>query len=115
MQLNLGSAPGRLAFLAVVVANAWLTVLPARGDITLNNLAVADADSEGDGLSDFQEIHKYGTDPHKKPTAGTGASDGNWEERRQFTYSIRTIVRVLRPVNIATLNDDYQDVRVLRE
>ena len=36
-----------------------------------------DADTDGDGLSDFQEIHKYRTDPKKLSTAGDGVSDGD--------------------------------------
>jgi hypothetical protein len=75
----------------------------------------ADPDSDGDGLSDFQELHKYCTDPHKKSTAGHGISDGDWDERRQFTYSIRSVIRVMPPYNLAALNDDYQDVRVRQE
>jgi hypothetical protein len=74
-----------------------------------------DPDSDGDGLSDFHEIHKYFTNPHKKATAGKDISDGDWNERRQFTYSIRTVLRVLPPYNLAALNDDYQDVRVRKE
>ncbi len=73
----------------------------------------ADPDSDGDGLSDFQEVHKYRTDPNKKDTAGKGVSDGQWQQRREFTYSVRAVIRVMRPYNVKALNDDYQDVRVL--
>src|SRR5262249_26489263 len=75
----------------------------------------ADPDSDGDGLSDFHEVHKYRTDPNKKDTAGKGAPDGGWQQRREFTYSVRALVRVLPPYNLKALNDDYQDVRVLAE
>jgi hypothetical protein len=85
------------------------------GDPRLASLAADDPDSDGDGLSDFQETHKYFSDPAKKSTAGKGVSDGDWDERRQFTYSIRTIVRVMPPYNLNALNDDYQDVRVRKE
>src|SRR5260221_9720717 len=91
-------------FLALVAAPS----LAAGPDVT-------DSDSDGDGLSDFHELHKYFTDPHKKSTAGKGISDGDWDERRQFTYSIRSVIRVMPPYNLAALNDDYQDVRVLKE
>jgi hypothetical protein len=74
-----------------------------------------EADSDGDGLSDFHEIHKYFTDPNKKDTAGKGVPDGDWQQRREFTYSIRAILRVMPPYNLQALNDDYQDVRVLKE
>jgi hypothetical protein len=75
----------------------------------------ADADSDGDGLPDFQEVHKYRTDPHKKDTAGQGTPDGDWQQRREFTYSVRAVVRVMPPYNLKALNDDYQDVRVRKE
>jgi hypothetical protein len=70
-------------------------------------------DSDGDGLSDFQEIHKYGTDPKKLSTAGDGVPDGDWDRRREFAYSVKSVIRVMDPVNVACLNDDYQDARVL--
>jgi hypothetical protein len=76
---------------------------------------VADQDTDGDGLSDFQEIHKYRTDPAKKDTAGMGMSDADWQQRREFTYSVRAVIRVMSPYNLQALNDDYQDVRVRKE
>ena len=33
--------------------------------------------TDGDGLSDFPEIHKYRTDPRKFSTASDGISDGD--------------------------------------
>jgi hypothetical protein len=69
-------------------------------------------DTDGDGLSDFQELCKYRTDPHKRSTAGDGVSDGDWQRRREFTYSIRAVVKVMPPMNLECLNDDYQDARV---
>jgi hypothetical protein len=75
----------------------------------------AEVDSDGDGLSDFLEIHKYRTDPEKVDSDGDGIPDGDWHERREFNYSVRTVVKVLRPCNLAAINDDYQDARVLHE
>jgi hypothetical protein len=74
----------------------------------------ADPDTDGDGLPDFQEVHKYCTDPKKSATADD-VPDGQWQQRREFTYSIRAVIRVMRPYNLAALSDDYQDARVLRE
>ena len=34
-------------------------------------------DSDGDGLTDWEEIHVYGTDPHNWDTDGDGISDGD--------------------------------------
>jgi RNA polymerase sigma factor (sigma-70 family) len=78
-------------------------------------VAEREPDSDGDGLSDFQEVHKYRTDPRKRNTAGGAAPDGDWEARRQHTYSVRAVLRVMAPYNKAALNDDYQDARVLAE
>ena len=72
-------------------------------------------DSDGDGLSDFQEIHKYLTNPVKKDTDDDGIPDGDWNERRQFTYSVRTILQYMPPFDKAALNDDFQDTRILEQ
>jgi hypothetical protein len=70
-------------------------------------------DTDGDGLCDFQEIHKYLTDPTKRDTDGDGVADGDWNERREYSYSVRTILQFMPPFNKAALNDDFQDARVL--
>ena len=70
-----------------------------------------DPDSDGDGLSDFQEVHKYRTDPANADSDGDGVPDGDRDERREFTYTVRTRVRVVPPVDVSAI-DDYQDARV---
>jgi len=72
-------------------------------------------DSDGDGLSDFQEIHKYLTDPARQDTDGDGVPDGDWNERREYSYSVRSILQFMPPFDKAALNDDFQDARVLEE
>ena len=72
-------------------------------------------DRDRDGLSDFQERHKYKTDPSKADSDGDGIPDGDWLERREFNYVIRSVVQVMKPVTIEFLNDDYQDARILDE
>ena len=79
----------------------------------LASLPATEADRDGDGLSDFHEIHKYFTDPESADSDGDGIPDGDWAERREYSYTIRTIVHVLPPVTDDVLNDDYQDARVL--
>ena len=54
-----------------------------------------DIDSDGDGLSDFQEVHKYLTDPNEKDSDGDGKNDDDWDERREYQYTIRSVVRVM--------------------
>ena len=74
-----------------------------------------DADSDRDGLSNFQETHKYFTDPHQADSDGDGIPDSDWHERREYTYSIRSVIKVMRPCDVDVANDDYQDARLLSE
>jgi hypothetical protein len=96
----------------------WLLLAVAlfgAGALATASPKVDSSDTDGDGLSDFQEQHKYRTDPKKKDSAGKGVPDGDQSQRREFTYSIRAVIRVMPPYNLDALNDDYQDVRVLKE
>ncbi len=72
-------------------------------------------DTDGDGLSDFQEINKYFTDPAKRDSDGDNIPDGDWNERREYTYSVRTILQFMPPFDEDVLNDDFQDARVLEK
>ena len=71
----------------------------------------AEADGDHDGLSDFDETHKYATDPKRSDTDGDGVPDGDWSERRESTYSIRFLVAHLPPAEAVT--DAFQDARVI--
>ncbi len=97
--------------LPLLLALCWLSQAALAGQPA----GKADPDTDGDGLSDFHEKHKYRTDPKKKDTAGGGVPDGDWRQRREFTYSVRAVIRVMPPYNLTAINDDYQDVRVLAE
>ena len=92
-------------------------MLPIRQILVLPFLAIAVSaqDADGDGLSDFHEVHKYRTDPNNADSDGDGLPDGNWLERREYQYFVRSVVQVMRPVTPEYLNDDYQDARVLDE
>lgn len=81
--------------------------------VALAQKPLADVDTDRDGLSDFRERHKHFTDPAKADSDGDGTNDGDWEERREYAYTLRSIVQVLPPVTDDVLVDDYQDARVL--
>ena len=74
-----------------------------------------DIDSDRDGLSDFQEIHKYFTNPNAADSDGDGVRDDDWHERREYTYTVRSVIKVMRPCDPSVASDDYQDARVLAE
>ena len=70
-------------------------------------------DADRDGLSDFAERNKYFTNPERADSDGDGLPDGDWDERREFAYSLRAVLHVMAPFDLASMNDDYQDVRAL--
>lgn len=73
-----------------------------------------DLDSDRDGLPDFQEIHKYFTDPNKADSDGDGKKDGDPDERREYTYTVECVLHILPPFDIDAMNDDFQDARILK-
>ncbi len=80
---------------------------------TVWNAANKDIDSDGDGLSDHQEIYKYGTDPFKKDSDGDGIPDGDWNERKEYAYTVTNIIEFIGIPNLEEMNDDYQDARIV--
>ena len=83
--------------------------------LVLSPTGMNDPDADGDGLSDFHETHKYGTDPRKADSDGDGIGDGGWFERREYAYTVRSVVQVMKPVTLEHLTDDFQDARLLDE
>lgn len=77
--------------------------------------ADTDPDSDRDGLSDFHELHKHLTDPKQADSDGDGTPDGDWLERREYAYTVRAVVHVMKPVTLEHLTDDFQDARLLDE
>lgn len=69
-------------------------------------------DSDNDGLSDYEEYCKYHTDPTKSDSDNDGIQDGDWHERREYTYTIRAICEIRPPNKEVLMNDIYQDVRL---
>jgi hypothetical protein len=72
------------------------------------------ADSDQDGLTDYLEVTKYKTNPINPDSDGDGKSDGDWNERREYTYSIKAVVDLRPPFDVAAMNDFFQDARVIK-
>jgi hypothetical protein len=73
-----------------------------------------DLDDDGDGLSNHEETHKYFTDPHREDSDSDGFPDGHWDERREFAYTVRNVMEILEPFDLAAMHSDVQDARLVR-
>lgn len=70
-------------------------------------------DTDHDGLSDYWEIRKYKTNPLNIDSDSDGKVDFDWDERREYTYTIEAVVDLKPPFNIDHMNDFFQDARIL--
>ena len=70
-------------------------------------------DTDGDNLSDYLEVTKYKTNPLQNDSDNDGLPDSNWNERREYTVTIQAIVDLRPPFNISSMNDFYQDAKII--
>jgi len=70
-------------------------------------------DTDEDGLTDYEEYCKYQTDPTLSDSDGDGTPDAAWDERREYTYSIRAVLELKPPWNLEAMNDLFQDARLM--
>lgn len=71
------------------------------------------SDTDSDGLTDYEEYCKYRTNPVLADSDGDGTLDAAWDERREYTYSIRAVLELKHPWNIESMNDLFQDAQLL--
>lgn len=72
-------------------------------------------DTDGDGLSDYEEYYKYRTDHTKDDSDGDGVLDNDWNERCEYSETIRAKCSIAYPYDLETMNDHFQDVRIIKE
>lgn len=70
-------------------------------------------DTDGDLLDDYVEIVKYKTNPLNTDSDGDGIFDYDWNERREYAYTVRVVIRLREPFDVEAMNDLYQDVRLI--
>lgn len=66
-------------------------------------------------MSDYEEYCKYHTDATKEDSDSDGISDGDWEERREYAYTIKALCKLIQPFDVETMNDMFQDVKVIEQ
>ena len=71
------------------------------------------SDTDADGLTDYEEYCKYRTNPILADSDGDGTPDSEWNERREYTYSIKTVLELKPPWNLEAMNDLFQDARFM--
>ena len=71
------------------------------------------SDSDKDGLTDYEEYCKYRTDPTLADSDADGTPDEDWNERREYTYSIRAVLDLKPPWDLKSMNDLFQDARLI--
>ena len=71
-------------------------------------------DTDADGLTDYEEYCKYRTNPTLADSDGDGTPDADWNERREYTYSIRAVLELKPPWNLESMNDLFQDAQLMQ-
>jgi len=81
--------------------------------LSIPSFAAGGVDSDNDGLPDLVEQYATFTDPQKADTDEDGLLDGEWDERREFTYTVRVELELLSPIDVAQMNTRQQHARLL--
>ncbi len=72
-------------------------------------------DTDRDELSDYEEYCKYRTDATRADSDEDGRLDSDWDERREYTYTIKAICQFKPPVDIRAMSDLFQDAKKINE
>jgi transglutaminase-like putative cysteine protease len=73
------------------------------------------ANTDSDSLNDCAEVTKYRTNPLAADSDGDGTPDDDWDERREYAYSVHVSMLIREPFDLDTMNDPYQDVHVVAQ
>ena len=111
-RVNLDSANS----IAAILSTDSRCYLNYAGDSMLNYYYMVDmSDSDNDGLPDYEEINKYLTDPENADSDNDGVKDNDWNERREYAYTISARMELDAPFNSASLMDTYEDIKIISE
>lgn len=73
-------------------------------------------DYDQDGLLDYYEVFRNFTDPENPDSDGDGILDGDWEERKEYNYTLTAQIRSLKPYDIEFMTTHpYQDIKVIED
>ena len=100
--------------LCAAVVTLWLPVYCLSAGAQTPSQTGAKRDDANDKLTEYVKVHKYSIDPQHVNAPGTLGVNGV-DERKEFTYTITTVMRIAKPFNLADMTDDYQDARLISE
>lgn len=73
-------------------------------------------DYDGDGLLDYEEVYRNYTNPNKVDTDGDGISDSDWDERKEYTYTFESELRLFPPYDLKFMESHlYQDIQIVEQ
>lgn len=72
-------------------------------------------DSDKDGLSDYDEIFKYKTNPNSRDSDNDGVDDSDWNERREYTYSISFKTKIFNIYDEKDMSTGFQDYKIINK
>ncbi len=67
----------------------------------------------GDGITEDARVHKYSSDPQSAIAAASTKT--RLDRRKDFTYTITSVIRIAKPFNVTDMRDDYQDARLISQ
>ncbi len=107
-------SPSPKAF-ATQTAGAWTPTPKATATPLPTPTLVPSEDYDGDSLTNIDEMEKYLTNPYEKDSDGDGIFDDDWNEKREYVYSVFLLVKLRQPFDVDAMNDSFQDTRVISE
>lgn len=73
-------------------------------------------DFDKDGALDYLEIYRNFTDPKNPDTDNDGILDGDFKESMEYTYTVCTDLRLIKPYDIAHMDKQFfQEVEIVEE
>ena len=72
-------------------------------------------DTDGDEITDYDEVTKYYLNPLLADSDKDGVLDTDQNERREFSHTLKAVIKLRPPFDTNSMNDHFQDITVIEE